>query len=90
MDYSQVITIEPGKRSGKPCIRNTRMTVVDVLEYVAGGMTQDELLADFPDLTPEDILEAKKGYTPFKNRSAPGDLDIFLASLQHRAFRGEL
>jgi uncharacterized protein (DUF433 family) len=55
MDYSQIITIEPGKRSGKPCIRRTRMTVVDVLEYLAGGMTQGELLAEFPDLTADDI-----------------------------------
>ena len=55
MDYSKIITIEPGKRSGKPCIRGTRMTVTDVLEYLAGGMTHQELLADFPDLTEEDI-----------------------------------
>jgi len=55
MDYSQIITIEPGKRSGKPCIRHTRMTVTDVLEYMAGGMSQDEILAEFPDLTVEDI-----------------------------------
>ena len=48
-------TIEPGKRSGKPCIRGTRMTVTDVLEYLAGGMTKEESLADFPDLTPQDI-----------------------------------
>jgi uncharacterized protein (DUF433 family) len=55
MDYKKVITIEPGKRSGKPCIRGTRMTVTDVLEYLAGGMTQEELLKEFPDLTREDI-----------------------------------
>jgi uncharacterized protein (DUF433 family) len=55
MDYQRIITIEPDKRSGKPCIRGTRMTVTDVLEYLAGGMTQDELLAEFPDLTAEDI-----------------------------------
>jgi uncharacterized protein (DUF433 family) len=55
MDYQKVITIEPGKRSGKPCIRGTRMTVTDVLEYLAGGMTQEELLKEFPDLTSEDI-----------------------------------
>jgi uncharacterized protein (DUF433 family) len=55
MDYKKVITIEPGKRSGKPCIRATRMTVTDVLEYLAGGMTQEELLKEFPDLTREDI-----------------------------------
>lgn len=55
MDYQKVITIEPGKRGGKPCIRGTRMTVTDVLEYLAGGMTQEELLQEFPDLTSEDI-----------------------------------
>ncbi len=55
VDYSKIITIEPGKRSGKPCIRGTRMTVSDVLEYLASGMTHQELLGDFPDLTEEDI-----------------------------------
>ena len=55
MDYSKIITIEPGKRSGKPCIRGTRMTVTDVLEYLASGMSEQEILADFPDLTAEDI-----------------------------------
>ena len=55
MDYKQIITIEPGKRSGKPCIRGMRMTVTDVLEYLAGGMTEEEILAEFPDLTAEDI-----------------------------------
>jgi uncharacterized protein (DUF433 family) len=55
MDYRSIITIEPDKRSGKPCIRGTRMTVTDVLEYLAAGMTHQELLAEFPDLTEEDI-----------------------------------
>lgn len=55
VDYHKIITIEPDKRSGKPCIRGTRMTVTDVLEYLAGGMTDAELLAEFPDLTSEDI-----------------------------------
>jgi uncharacterized protein (DUF433 family) len=55
MDYSKIITIEAGKRGGKPCIRGTRMTVTDVLEYLAGGMTVEEILADFPDITAEDI-----------------------------------
>ncbi|MBV9659030.1 MAG: DUF433 domain-containing protein [Verrucomicrobia bacterium] len=55
MDYRQIITIEPGKRSGKPCIRGLRITVQDVLEYLAGGMTVDEILADFSELTREDI-----------------------------------
>ena len=55
MNYSGIITIEPGKRGGKPCIRGLRMTVYDVLEYLAGGMSEVEILADFPDLTVEDI-----------------------------------
>jgi uncharacterized protein (DUF433 family) len=55
VDYSKIITIEPGKRSGKPTIRGTRMTVADVLEYLAGGMTEAEILSDFPDLTAQDI-----------------------------------
>jgi uncharacterized protein (DUF433 family) len=56
VDYSQIITIEPGKRSGKPCIRGMRITVYDVLGYMAAGMSQQEILADFPSLTETDIL----------------------------------
>jgi uncharacterized protein (DUF433 family) len=55
VDYTKIITIEPGKRSGKPCIRGLRITVHDVLEYLASGMTQEEILEDFPHLTEEDI-----------------------------------
>lgn len=55
MDYTNLITIEPDKRSGQQCIRGMRITVRDVLEYLAGGMTVDELLADFPDLTADDV-----------------------------------
>jgi uncharacterized protein (DUF433 family) len=55
MDYQHLITIEPDKRSGQPCIRGLRMTVQDVLEYLASGMTHAEILSDFPDLTEEDI-----------------------------------
>jgi uncharacterized protein (DUF433 family) len=55
MDYSHLITVEPGKRSGQACVRGMRIAVRDVLEYLAGGMTVDELLADFPELTPEDV-----------------------------------
>jgi uncharacterized protein (DUF433 family) len=55
MDYSRLITVDPGKRSGQPCIRGMRITVRDVVEYLAGGMTADEVLADFPELTAEDI-----------------------------------
>jgi len=55
MDYRERITIEPGKRGGKPCIRGLRITVYDVLEYLAAGMTPEQVLADFPDLEAEDI-----------------------------------
>jgi uncharacterized protein (DUF433 family) len=55
MDYSHIITIEAGKRGGKPCIRGLRMTVYDVLDYLASGMTVAEVLGDFPDLTEEDV-----------------------------------
>ena len=50
------ITLEPGKRGGKPCIRGLRMTVYDVLEYLASGMSMEEILDDFPYLQKEDIL----------------------------------
>jgi len=56
MDYSNIITLEPGKRSGKPCIRGLRITVYDVLSYLASGMTIDEILSDFSSLTRDDIL----------------------------------
>ncbi|MEW6250184.1 MAG: DUF433 domain-containing protein [Planctomycetota bacterium] len=55
MDYQRIITIEPDKRGGKPCIRGLRITVYDVLEYLAAGMSVDEIVAEFPALTPEDI-----------------------------------
>ncbi|MGB8354797.1 MAG: DUF433 domain-containing protein [Chthoniobacteraceae bacterium] len=55
MNYEHLITVEPGKRSGKPCIRGMRITVYDVLEYLASGMTEEEILADFSELTHEDI-----------------------------------
>ena len=56
MAFYERLTIEPGKRGGKPCIRGLRITVYDVLSYLAAGMTVDEILADFPDLTREDVL----------------------------------
>ena len=55
MDYSKIITIEPGKRGGKPCIRGLRITVYDVLEYLAAGMSHEQILGDFPYLTEADI-----------------------------------
>lgn len=56
MDYRDRIVIEPGKRGGKPCVRGLRITVYDVLSYLAAGMSIEAVLADFPSLTREDIL----------------------------------
>jgi uncharacterized protein (DUF433 family) len=56
MNYREIITIGPGKRGGKPCIRGMRITVYDVLEYLASGMSYEEILQDFPYLTKDDIL----------------------------------
>ena len=58
MDYRSRITIEPGKRGGQPCLRGLRITVYDVLGYLAAGMTVDEVLADFPSLERDDVLAA--------------------------------
>lgn len=56
MDYKGIITSESGKRGGKPCIRGMRITVYDILDYLASGMNYEEILADFPYLTKQDIL----------------------------------
>ncbi|HEX9737575.1 MAG TPA: DUF433 domain-containing protein [Thermoanaerobaculia bacterium] len=56
MQYQDIITLEPGKRSGQPCIRGMRITVYDVLSYLAAGMTPEEILEDFPYLRKDDIL----------------------------------
>jgi uncharacterized protein (DUF433 family) len=56
MDYRDIITLEPGKRGGQPTIRGMRITVYDVLEYLGAGMSEQQLLADFPYLTKDDIL----------------------------------
>jgi uncharacterized protein (DUF433 family) len=58
MDWQERISTDPEIRSGQPCITGTRITVYDVLEYLAGGMSEDEILADFPDLALEDIRAA--------------------------------
>ena len=55
-DWKEIITIEPGKRGGKPCIRGMRIAVADVLGWLASGMSHEEILEDFPELTEEDIL----------------------------------
>lgn len=60
MDYRDIITIEPGKRGGKPCIRHMRISVYDVLGWLASGMTQEQILRDYPELTSEDIQACLK------------------------------
>jgi len=55
MNWHDRISVNPAVRGGKPCVKGTRITVYDVLEYLAGGMSEDEILSDFPDLTREDI-----------------------------------
>lgn len=72
MDYRERITIEPGKRSGKPCIRGLRITVYDVLDYLAGGMSEDEILADFPGLERDDI-RAALAFAADRERRLAGD-----------------
>ena len=70
MDYRKIITVEPGKRSGQPCIRGLRMTVYDVLDYLASGMSYEDVLEDFPDLTREDILACLAFAADRERRSA--------------------
>ncbi len=55
MNWKERISVDPSIRSGKPCVKGTRITVYDVLEYLAGGMSEDEILADFPALSSDDI-----------------------------------
>jgi uncharacterized protein (DUF433 family) len=68
MNYRDIITIEPGKRGGKPCIRGMRITVYDVLDYLASGMSHEEILSDFPYLT-EDDIRACLAYAADRERS---------------------
>ena len=74
MDYHDIITIEPGKRSSQPCIRGMRITVYDILEYLAGGMTEAEILEDFSELNSADI----KACLAF---AADREKKLFVASL---------
>lgn len=72
MDYRERITIEPGKRGGRPCLRGLRITVYDVLDYLAGGMSEQEILEDFPDLEREDI-RAALAFAADRERRLAGD-----------------
>lgn len=65
---SDRITIEPGKRSGQPCIRNLRITVWEVLSWLAGGMTEDEILEDYPELEPGDFPSVLRVHDMFFSR----------------------
>jgi len=58
IDYRKIITIEAGKRGGKPCIRGMRITVYDILSWLASGMSKEDILEDYPELQPDDILAA--------------------------------
>lgn len=58
VDYRKLITLEAGKRGGKPCIRNMRITVYDILNWFASGMTREDILEDFPELTNDDLTAA--------------------------------
>jgi uncharacterized protein (DUF433 family) len=69
VDYRKIITIEPGKRGGKPCVRGIRITVGDVLGWLSAGMTHAEIIDDYPDLTEQDIL-ACLAYAADKERNA--------------------
>ena len=70
MKYKGLIMIEPGKRGGKPCIRGMRITVYDILDYLASGMSHEEIREEFPYLTEEDIL-ASLSYAADASTSAP-------------------
>lgn len=72
MDFENYIEIRPGVRSGKPCFKGTRITVYDVLEYLEGGMTEGELLGDFPTLTPQHIRAARAFADAHNLQLAPG------------------
>ena len=69
VDYAKVITIEPGKRGGLACIRGLRIAVADVLDWLASGMTEDEILHDFPELTREDIGASLAYAADFERRA---------------------
>ena len=68
VDYKKIITIEPGKRSGKPCIRGMRITVGDILGWLAAGMTIKEIIEDFPELEKNDIYAALSYAADKENR----------------------
>ena len=72
MNFEDLIAIDPAIRSGKPCIKGTRITVYDILEYLAGGMSKDELIRDFPDLIRNDVHVALAFAAPLPCRAHRG------------------
>ena len=83
MDYRERITIEPGKRSGKPCIRGMRITVDDVLSYLAAGMSEDDILADFPDLERDDFRAVYAFAADRESSTRSWDLSVTCATLSN-------
>jgi uncharacterized protein (DUF433 family) len=73
MDYSKIITIEPGKRGGKPCIRGLGITVYDILDLLAAGMSEGDILADYPDLTLE-AIRASLAFAADRERRLVGSI----------------
>ena len=71
MNYQDRIGIDPAIRSGKPCIRGTRITVYDILEYLAGGMSEEQILRDFPALAREDVRAALEFAADRERKLAP-------------------
>lgn len=76
MNYRDIITVEPGKRGGKPCVRGLRITVYEVLEYLASDMSEAEILDDFPDLTKEDLKACIAYAADRERRSATSSLSV--------------
>jgi uncharacterized protein (DUF433 family) len=72
VSWQEHITVNPGVRSGKPCLAGTRITVYDVLEYLAGGMSEEQILGDFPDLTAESIRDCLAFAAAREHRLASG------------------
>lgn len=81
MSYSERITIEAGKRGGKPCIRDLRITVYDVLSWLADGMSESEIIEDYPEFMAEDIKACLAFAASRKNITESGNLSQFLSSL---------
>ena len=89
MDYKDIITVEPDKRGGQPCIRGLRITVRDVLSCLASGMTEEEIISDYPDLTHDDIQAALAYAEDVDGWTADPELKAVLLAAMARCDRGE-